>query len=108
MNLDSFSASLSTEEMTEFSLNKSRESMRAHLRFPRKRGLPAGPNLNFDTICLICNNMHSLELHRHGYGGALIRKVWMLVFVEDGCVNQRHQPSPPCVLLASETGQVNK
>lgn len=46
MNLDSFSASLSTEEMNEFFLNEGWEPMRAHLGFPRKRGLSAGPNLN--------------------------------------------------------------
>lgn len=46
MNSDSFCASLSTEEMNEFSLNEGWESMRAHLGFPRKRGLSAGSNLN--------------------------------------------------------------
>lgn len=46
MNSDSFCASLSTEEMNEFSLNEAWESMRAHLGFPRKRGLSAGSNLN--------------------------------------------------------------
>lgn len=46
MNLDSFSASLSTGEMHELSLKKGWESMRTYLGFPRKGGLPVGPNLN--------------------------------------------------------------
>lgn len=39
MNLDSCSASLSTEEMNELPFKESWESMRGHLGFSRKRGL---------------------------------------------------------------------
>lgn len=55
MRMDSvpFSASLSTEERKEFSLNEGWAAVRAHLGFPRPRGLSAGPNLNLETVCLI-------------------------------------------------------
>lgn len=51
--------------------------------------------------------MYPLELHGHGHGGGPLRKVLVLRFMEDGCVNQALVlPSMfPCV---TETGQVNK
>lgn len=51
--------------------------------------------------------MHPLELHGHGHGRALIRKVLVLRFMEDGCVSQA-LVLPSMFPSVSETGQVNK